>query len=79
MPIQLRNMSPNTEPKVGADRIVPVNRGEINWAPSSERTSDTKEVLGEKENNPDKCLHRDPRPMMVRNLYGIDLGTSGLI
>lgn len=22
---------------------------------------------------------RDPRPMMLRNLYGIDLGTSGLI
>ncbi len=47
----------------------------------------TLETRGEKKHLPAQRIHldicaipsHDPRPMMLRNLYGIDLGTSGLI
>jgi predicted nucleotidyltransferase component of viral defense system len=47
----------------------------------------TLETRGEKRHLPAQRIHldicaipsHDPRPMMLRNLYGIDLGTSGLI
>jgi hypothetical protein len=47
----------------------------------------TIETRGDKKHLPAQRIHldicaipsHDPRPMMLRNLYGIDLGTSGLI
>jgi predicted nucleotidyltransferase component of viral defense system len=47
----------------------------------------TLETRGDKKHLPAQRIHldicaipsHDPRPMMLRNLYGIDLGTSGLI
>jgi predicted nucleotidyltransferase component of viral defense system len=47
----------------------------------------TLETRGERKHLPAQRIHldicaipsHDPRPMMLRNLYGIDLGTSGLI
>jgi predicted nucleotidyltransferase component of viral defense system len=47
----------------------------------------TLETRGERKHLPAQRIHldicaipsHDPRPMMLRNLYGVDLGTSGLI
>ncbi len=47
----------------------------------------TLETRGDKRNLPAQRIHvdicaipsHDPRPLMLRNLYGVDLGTSGLI
>jgi hypothetical protein len=39
--------APNTEPKLGVDRIVMVNKGENKWAPPSERTNTATKIIDE--------------------------------
>ena len=50
--------APNTEPKLGVDRIVMVNKGENKWAPPSDRTDTATQIIGEvvdqKTASPDK-------------------------
>ena len=51
--------APASEPKVGTDRIVPVNRGENKWAPPSERTETATRIIDEVDDQKTARLDKD--------------------